>query len=977
MIDGQARTIRSSHSAAIMSDPEPLNRLKQCRHGQMLFNPRDQYIGRALDLYGEFSEGEIDVFRRMVQVGSVVIEVGANIGSHTVFLSRQVGPTGKVMAFEPQRIVFQTLCANLALNDLTNVFASPRAVAEQPGFIVVPEMDYRTENNFGGLSLGDHKRGDRVEVVTIDGLELPRCDLIKIDVEGMEQQVLQGAQQTIARLKPMLYVENDRPKKSAALIRLLDSLGYKMFWHLSPMFNRQNYFGNTENVFGHILSRNMLCIHGDRPCNLHDLRQVEVPDQSLKPELFQTHFNLGNAHRVQGKLDWAAAEYTRALALKPDFAEAHNNLGDILRKQRKFDQARASLGRALAINPHFSDAHNNLGNALKDQGKLDEAAIQYKRALALKPDFVEAHNNLGNILRKQGRLDQARARYEQALVLRPEYAEAHNNLGNLLKDQGKLDEAAAQYEQAVTLKFDLFKAHNNLGNILREQGKLDQALARFEHVLVLKPDYAEAHYSLGNILWEQGKLDQAMARYEQSLALKPDYAEAHYNLGNLLKDQRKLDEAVIHYERALVIKPDLAGAHNNLGTVLKNQGKFDEARARFEQALALKPDYAEAHNNLGNILREQGQLDQAAACYGQALAFKPDHAEAHYNRIELKTFRAGDTDLAVLESLTADPHRLPPRKMLYIHFALGKALEDVGDYRRAFGHWLQGNALKRREIDYNEAAHQQSFGLIADLFDSTLLDRWKGLGDPSPLPIFIVGMPRSGSTLVEQILASHPQIHAAGELKNLDRVVRAVSDADSGPVPVPSCVRAPDAEGLRRLGQAYLASLPTLSDDKIRITDKMPRNFFRIGLIRLILPNARIIHTMRDPVDTCVSCFSKSFSRGQPFSYDLAELGRYYRGYHALMAHWRSVLPAGAMLDVSYENVVDNLEEQARRLIDYCGLPWDDRCLSFHETDRPVRTASNVQVRRPLYSSSVARWRRYEPYLQPLLAELASCREPE
>ena len=189
--------------------------------------------------------------------------------------------------------------------------------------------------------------------------------------------------------------------------------------------------------------------------------------------------------------------------------------------------------------------------------------------------------------------------------------------------------------------------------------------------------------------------------------------------------------------------------------------------------------------------------------------------------------------------------------------------------------------------------------------------------------------------------------------------------------PSPSPRSTPTA--LRRMGQAYLASLPTLADGKTRITDKLPGNFFRVGLIRLILPNARIIHTVRDPVDTCVSCFSRLFSN-LPFSYDLAELGCYYRWYHELMAHWRSVLPAGAMLDVAYEDVVDDLEQQARRLLDFCGLPWDDRCLSFHQTRRPITTASSAQVRRPLYRSSVARWHRYEAYLQPLLAELASCR---
>ena len=250
------------------------------------------------------------------------------------------------------------------------------------------------------------------------------------------------------------------------------------------------------------------------------------------------------------------------------------------------------------------------------------------------------------------------------------------------------------------------------------------------------------------------------------------------------------------------------------------------------------------------------------------------------------------------------------------------------------------------------------------MFDASLLDRFRGAGDPSPVPIFVLGMPRSGSTLVEQILASHPQVHAAGELTNLDRVVNTVSDAAGRPVPFPACIRALDADGLRRLGQAYLASLPTPPDGKTRITDKMPANFFHVGLIRLILPNARIIHTMRDPVDTCVSCFSRLFTAGHPFSYDLAELGRYYRWYHELMAHWRSVLPAGAMLDVSYEDVVDNLEEQARRLIDYCGLPWDDRCLSFHETepaDRHRQQRSGPPAAVPQFAGALAPLRSLSP----------------
>jgi tetratricopeptide (TPR) repeat protein len=343
---------------------------------------------------------------------------------------------------------------------------------------------------------------------------------------------------------------------------------------------------------------------------------------------------------------------------------------------------------------------------------------------------------------------------------------------------------------------------------------------------------------------------------------------------------------------------------------------------------------------------------------------------------ELKKFRPGDPELAALEQLAGD-ERLDPEKHVYVAFALGKALDDVGRYEQAFAHLRAANALKRRQIDYDEAAYVAACQAIRQVFGPELFTRFAGAGDPSPAPIFVLGMPRSGSTLIEQILASHPQVHGAGELDNLNQLVREICDADGRTIPFPQCIGSLDDDGLRRLGEAYLASLPPLADGKIRITDKMLGNFFSVGLIRLILPNARIIHTVRDPVDTCLSCFSKIFVCGHAFSYDLTELGAFYRGYHQLMAHWRSVLPAGAMLEVSYEDVVDNQERQARRLIEFCGLAWDDRCLDFHKHDRPIATASNVQVRQPLYRSSVARWRRYAPYLEPLLAQLDGCRQPD
>lgn len=528
------------------------------------------------------------------------------------------------------------------------------------------------------------------------------------------------------------------------------------------------------------------------------------------------------------------------------------------------------------------------------------------------------------------------------------------------------------YERALVLNPEFAQAHNNLGIALAAQGRNDAAVAHYERAIALKPDYAGAHNNLGVTLADLARNGEAVAHYERALAIQPDYAGARGNLsaalvaqGMALSAQGKHAEAAARYERALAIQPDYADAHNNLGVALAAQGKAGEAVAHYERALVLRPDLADTHNNLGVALVEQGRIAEALPHYARAIALQPANAEAHFNRAEIKTFHRGDADLAALEEL-AGRDGLPLKKAPLIHFALAKALEDTGDYGRAFEHLRAANDLKRSQIQYDEPAVAKLFQRISSVFDKSLFDRFQGEGDPSQVPVFVLGMPRSGSTLIEQILASHPQVHGAGELTELERAAGEVLNARE----CPECVPSLDGAMLRRIGQTYLARLPAVAGGKVRIVDKLPDNFLKIGLIRLALPNAKIIHTVRDPVDTCVSCYSKRFTSGQSFSYDLAELGRYYRYYNQLMAHWRAVLPAGTMLDVAYEDVVNDIEGQARRTIAYCGLAWDDRCVGFHKTSRTVKTASAAQVRRPLFRSSLQRWRKYEAGLGPLLEEL-------
>jgi tetratricopeptide (TPR) repeat protein len=593
-------------------------------------------------------------------------------------------------------------------------------------------------------------------------------------------------------------------------------------------------------------------------------------------------------------------------------------------------------------------------------GRLAEAEAIYRQILAADPAHADSLHLLGMIEHERGRHDIAVSMIRAAIAIHRNEAAYHSNLGAIYQTQGKLEEAAACFEHALILKPDWAEVHSNYGNILQAQGKLEEAAACQERALALKPEFAEACSNLGNVRYAQGKLSESVACYERALALKPDYADAHNNLGTAFLAQERIEEAVAHYERALALKTGYASAHNNLGNALMRQEKIHDARAHYERALVLKPDYANAHNNLGNVLKEQGEFDDAMEHYGRAIAINPNYAEAHLNRADIQSFQPGDADLAMQEAL-AGSGNLPAERALFIHFALAKALDDVKDYGRAFEHLRQGNALKRERVHYDEMGTLQLFERISAVFGRSLFDRFHGAGDPSSVPVFVLGMPRSGSTLIEQILASHPQIHGAGELTAIEKMH----------LPAPESVPALDAAALRGLGQLYLSHLPKVAIGKVRIVDKLPGNFLHIGFIRLMLPNARIIHTMRSPIDTCLSCYSKLFNSGLPFTYDLAELGRYYRGYSELMMHWRSVLPPGAMLDVSYEDVVGDLEGQARRLIEYCGLPWDQRCIDFHRSTRPVRTASAVQVRQPLFRGSIQRWRHYEAGLAPLLEELA------
>ena len=688
------------------------------------------------------------------------------------------------------------------------------------------------------------------------------------------------------------------------------------------------------------------------------------------------HNNLGEAYRALRKIPEAVACYRRALELAPDAPELYNNLGIALKDEGKLDEAVACYRRALALKPDFAEAHNNLGNACKGQGNLDEAVACYRRALEARPGYAEAHNNLGNAWKSQGKLDEAAACYRRALELKPGYAEAHNNLGVACKELDKLDEASACYRRALELKPGYADAHYNLGIVFKEQGKLHEAISCCRRAQELKPDFVEAHYNLGVVFSQQGKLDEAAACYRRVLELKPDYAEVHVNLGIALKELGRLDEAVACCRRALELKPDFAEAHSNLGIALKGQGKFDEAAACYRRALELQPDFADAHSNLGSLLEETGDFQGAEDCFRAALRHNPRSAFAHHKLAEILGGRLSETDLAaqrrLLErgSASGEQGELPDEQRLLLHFGLAQVLDARGEYAEAAAHLDRANALqlaewRRRGQEYDPEAYRSVITRMIAACTPDFFERVRGFGLESELPVFVVGLPRSGTTLVEQILASHSRVFGAGEIKLGSDTLAALGGENADFI---EGIRRLDGETARRLAARHLQRLRALDPAALRIVDKMPENYLFLGPLAILFPRAKFIHCRRDLRDVAVSCWMTHF-REVRWANDQQHLASRFHEYRRMMEHWRKVLPA-PLLEVDYEETVADLEGVARRLLAWCGLDWDPQCLEFHRAKRTVSTASAVQVRRPVFGTSAGRWKHYEQALGPLFERL-------
>lgn len=470
--------------------------------------------------------------------------------------------------------------------------------------------------------------------------------------------------------------------------------------------------------------------------------------------------------------------------------------------------------------------------------------------------------------------------------------------------------------------------------------------------------------NLGELLRRVGRLNEAIASHTIAVDLEPNSAENHFHLALALNDNHQYELAITHYRIALSYNINYGLAWNNLGASLECLGDKLGAEKAYAQAIQLNPTHAEAQNNLGAIYSEQGHLDEACSHFAAAIAANPDFVEAHYNLSSLKTYTLDDPHLLMLESINQKVDHLSEYARIQYRFALGKALDDTQQYARAFQAYTEGNRLKYAQEPWDEMRLHDLTQQIKTVFTHAFLKK-KCKTKDTRRPIFIVGMPRSGTTLIEQTLSSHASVHGAGELTLLDEIIHSARGAVQNASFTTWAAQLTDKECIE-LGNLYLDRTGQLAPDKTYIIDKMPGNCFYIGMIYRMLPEAKIIHAMRDPMDTCFSCFTKLFNHSMPYAYDQEALGRYFMCYAEIMQHWHHVLPKGVIFDLPYETMVADHENQTRKLLDYIGLPWDPNCLNFYNNDRLVKTASIAQVRKPIYQTSVKRWEHFTNELQTL-----------
>ncbi len=670
-----------------------------------------------------------------------------------------------------------------------------------------------------------------------------------------------------------------------------------------------------------------------------------------------------------GKLGEAEARCRYVLVKRPDDANAHHLLGTLALNSGNAAEAVAPLERAVEINPRVPEFQTNLGVAYMTAGRNSDGIASFRKALEIHSGHGDGHLNLGLALLRTEGPAAALENLQIAARLLPKHAGAQMNLGLALGSLEGMDKGLRFLEKAAGLSPRDPLVLANLGSAYLNLDRPDDALEQYDRALAGAPRIADLHFGRAKVLSRLGRDRQAILSYRQAIKLNEGFGAAHSNLAHLLLDRGDLDLAEKHIRKALALRPKDVELHMNLVAVLTANDKTHMAVTVCQGIEQQYPELIEAYQKHASALQGAGDFAEAREVIDILRHVDPDPVRILPLLAVDRTLEVDDDTIRQVAA-SLDAGTVKPDEAVPVCFALGRTLERKKRFDEAFAYYRRGNEERADGEAFDPAAVRRATDRLIATFDTSFFDDRRDQGLADDRPIFIVGMPRSGTTLVEQILASHRVAEGAGELTEFSFLARELQEMLGCPEEYPDCVRHLDPPKLQDLGRSYLARQARRFPDAHRFTDKMPENFLHLGLIALTLPSARIIHCRRDPMDTCWSIFAQNFRGHHGYAHDLGDIGQYYVQYLRLMEHWSHALPL-PILPVDYEAVVADPEGKTREILDFCGMTWDDDCLRFFENRRTVHTASHWQVRQPIYSSSIGRWRRFEKHLGPLLETLS------
>lgn len=671
-----------------------------------------------------------------------------------------------------------------------------------------------------------------------------------------------------------------------------------------------------------------------------------------------------------GNLAEAQKTANELIKNNPNNAILPNILGACYFALGNINEAINSYRNAINISPNYVEAHSNLGVAFLALNDLENAIYYLKNAIRLNNEHADSYSNLGLVYIQKNEIKLAEQNFLKAIDLQPEHAQAHKNLGDLKLTLKAYEEAISSFNAAIKYQLRQWEVYNNLGISLMSLGRASEAAKVFQESLKINPKSAETQNNLGTALAKLSKPQSAVECFREALSINPTYAQAYTNLGKTFLGMAQYDEAEECFLQALQVQPNHVAAYFALGNLFRKQNKVKDAIISYEKAIEIRPNYLEAYNNLGNLLVSIGKFNDARTSYEAALKIKPDYALAHRHLSNVKKYNANDSQIEILQKLILNPNT-NKKDRIALSYALAKAFDDSGKYEDAFSYYKLANRENNELVEFNILEEKKEFSNIKNIsIKNKFISLTQQNSRPiSQIPIFIIGMPRSGTTLVEQILASHSKVFGAGELPFMNKLCNSVFQELNYRKSL-SENKNVSLEKLISIRNKYTQYLDDLNANEVFITDKLPINFKWIELILNSIPEAKIIHVKRDPKATCWSIYKTFFSKGgNKFSYDMDHIIAFYKMYKELMELWDTYF-GDKIYTIKYENIVNDQANQTRHLLTYCDLNWEDRCLEFYETERTVETASQTQVRRKIYDEGINSWKNYKPYIQELISGL-------